>query len=74
MHPETPEFNNDDAPPTEEVYMELRDLEATAAEASEKAVPDELSPALPEDYPAGVKARIARLRAVLSDRGAEPKD
>jgi hypothetical protein len=62
---------NDDGPPTEEIYLELRELEA--------AVPDmastsntEPTPAVADDDPTGIKARIARLRAVLSDRGVDP--
>ncbi len=55
-----------DDPPTEEIYLELRELESAVAETHEPA------PALADDDPTGIKARIARLRAVLSDRGVEP--
>jgi hypothetical protein len=67
----------DDGPPTEEIYLELRDLELRDLEA---AVPEtqtaspgtEPIPAIADDDPTGIKARIARLRAVLADRGVEP--
>lgn len=63
---------SDDGPPTEEIYIELRDLEAVAAERVDDSHDPEPVPTLAEDDPTGIKARIARLRAILSDRGVEP--
>ncbi len=65
---------NDGGPPTEEIYIELRDLEAVAADLADSYADPEPVPALAEDDPTGIKARIARLRAILSDRGIEPPD
>jgi len=61
-----------DGPPTEEIYLELRELEAAVPDAPRDSPDAEPIPAIAEDDPTGIKARIARLRAVLSDRGAEP--
>ena len=63
---------SDDGPPTDEIYLELRELEAVAPEATDAPRGTESAPAMAEDDPTGIKARIARLRAVLSDRGVEP--
>jgi hypothetical protein len=62
----------DDGPPTEEIYLELRDLEAAVPETQTASPGTEPIPAIADDDPTGIKARIARLRAVLSDRGVEP--
>jgi hypothetical protein len=62
----------DDGPPTEEIYLELRDLEAAVPETQTASSDTEPIPAIADDDPTGIKARIARLRAVLSDRGVEP--
>ena len=58
---------NDDASiPTEEIYLELEELKEVA-----KQQPDDAPmPVTSDDDPSGIKARIARLRAMLSDRGA----
>jgi hypothetical protein len=63
---------SDDGPPTEEIYLELRQLESIAPKMAPDAAASEPAPVVPEDDPTGIKARIARLRAVLSDRGVEP--
>jgi hypothetical protein len=63
---------NDDGPPTEEIYLELRQLESVAPDLVAGAQRTEPAPALAEDDPSGIKARIARLRALLTDRGVEP--
>lgn len=72
MHPDEP--NTEGGPPTEEIYLQLRELESAAADARD--VPGDTAPApvLAEDDPTGIKARIARLRAVLSDRGVDPPE
>ena len=62
----------DDGPPTEEIYLELRDLEAAVPETQTASPDTEPIPAIADDDPTGIKARIARLRAVLADRGVEP--
>lgn len=62
----------DDGPPTEEIYLELRGLESGSATAKDTAAIAEPAPVLADDDPHGTKARIARLRAILTDRGAEP--
>ena len=60
---------SNDGPPTEEIYLEHREHEAAVPETPPDAEP---IPATADDDPTGIKARIARLRAVLSDRGVEP--
>ena len=55
--------------PTEEIYLELEDLKAAAA-AQAEAGSDQALPKVRDDDPSNLKARIARLRAMLSDRGA----
>jgi len=64
------ERHNDEARPTEEIYLELRELGSIAEETSDAS--PEPTPVLAEDDPTGLKARMARLRAVLTDRGVEP--
>jgi hypothetical protein len=63
---------SDDGPPTEEIYLELRQLESAAPDLAAGAQVTEPTPVLAEDDPSGIKARIARLRALLTDRGIEP--
>jgi hypothetical protein len=63
---------NDDGPPTEEIYLELRQLESALPDRAADAQGTEPAPVLAEDDPSGIKARIARLRALLTDRGVEP--
>jgi hypothetical protein len=62
---------SDDGPPTDEIYLELKELESVA-KASDVSSPTEPAPVVADDDPTGIKARIARLRAVLTDRGVEP--
>ena len=62
--------HSDDASPTEEIYLELRELGTAAAETSDTT--PEPTPVLAEDNLTGLKARMARLRAILADRGVEP--
>jgi hypothetical protein len=69
MHPENP--NADSGPPTEEIYLELRELQSAVADTNDAPHDTAPAPVLAEDDPTGIKARIARLRAILSDRGAE---
>ena len=52
--------------PTEEIFLELEELQEAAKDLDD----DTPSPATSEDDLSGIKARIARLRAMLSDRGA----
>ncbi|MDK1018013.1 MAG: hypothetical protein QGD89_01230 [Actinomycetota bacterium] len=73
MNSDTPIFSDDADPPTEEIYIKLRELETAAAETRD-ATSLEPSPVVADDAPTGIKGRIARLRAILSDRGAEPLD
>lgn len=70
MASDTP--HSDDGPPTEEIYLELRELEAAVPDIPTTSPDAEPTPAVADDDPTGIKARIARLRAVLSDRGVEP--
>lgn len=70
MNPEPP--ISDDGPPTEEIYLELRELESVVHDTPGVGTSSEPAPVLADDDPTGIKARIARLRAVLSDRGIEP--
>lgn len=58
--------NPDDAIPTEEIYLELEELQEAAKEQIDSAP----TPVTSSDDPSSIKARIARLRAMLSDRGA----
>ena len=71
IHPEehmsaTDENNGDNTIPTEEIYLELEELQSATNEHADSSP----RPATSDDDPSGVKARIARLRAMLSDRGA----
>ncbi len=61
--------DNDNVRPTEEIYLELEDLQEAAQELGD-ATGDEPAPVTSEDDPTGIKARIAKLRAMLADRGA----
>ena len=54
--------------PTEEIYLELQELRAAAAEL--EAEQGDALPKIRDDDPSDLKARIARLRAMLMDRGA----
>lgn len=59
------------AVPTEEIFLELEELrELQELHGSVDRSEDEPAPATSEDDPSGIKARIARLRTMLSDRGA----
>ena len=64
--------HSDDGPPTEEIYLELRELEAAVPDTQTTSPDSEPTPATADDDPTGIKAQIARLRAVLSDRGVDP--
>lgn len=70
MHSDTHGVD-EDGPPTEEIYIELSELEATAEEDADDPTVGETAPVLAEDERSGVKGRIAKLRAILTDRGAE---
>lgn len=59
-----------DPRPTEEIYLELEELQATAAHTPDPVPQDGALPKVRDDDPSSIKARIARLRAMLSDRGA----
>ena len=65
---DTPSSSDD--PPTEEIYLELRGLEQAVSNTETDSPVSERVPAVADDDPTGIKARIARLRAILSDRGA----
>lgn len=58
--------NPENAIPTEEIYLELEELREAAKDQTDSAP----TPVTSSDDPSGIKARIARLRAMLSDRGA----
>ncbi len=45
MNSDIPGIDHETAPPTEEIYIELRELEAAAADAGEEAAPIEPAPA-----------------------------
>ena len=62
----TDENKGDNTIPTEEIYLELDELQAAASDQADT----EPAPVTSDDDPSGIKARIARLRAMLSDRGA----
>ncbi len=67
----TPEVGSmDESAPTEELYIKLRRLEAAATDTTSPnaASTIHLSRAANDDT-TGLKARIAALRALLSDRG-----
>ncbi len=66
----TDDFSDHDDRPTEEIYIELRDLEAVAPGREDTDDPVEPRPVTASDDPTGIRARIAKLRALLSDRGA----
>jgi len=68
--PETNDYESEATRPTEEIYIELRDLEAHAPTRESDSSSDEPRPVVSDDDPSGIRARIAQLRAMLSDRGA----
>ncbi len=70
MTPGTNDYESDATRPTEEIYIELRDLEAHTPTRESGDSLDEPRPVLSDDDPSGIRARIAHLRAMLSDRGA----
>ena len=60
--------------PTEEIYLELQELESIAEDNGMRAEPDEPAPQpRGEDGPNSIPARIARLRALLRDRGVSDR-
>ena len=61
--------DDDNIRPTEEIYLELQELQETAQDM-DTDTPAEPSPVTSDDDPTGIKARIAKLRAMLADRGA----
>jgi len=70
MTPGTNDYESEGTRPTEEIYIELRDLEAHAPNRESGDSLDEPRPVVSDDDPSGIRARIAHLRAMLSDRGA----
>jgi len=68
--PETNDYESEATRPTEEIYIELRSLEAQAPTSESGSSSDEQRPVVSDDDPSGIRARIAHLRAMLSDRGA----
>lgn len=58
--------SNDKPIPTEEIFLELEELQEAAKDLDDDAP----TPVTSDDDPSGIKARIARLRAMLRDRGA----
>jgi hypothetical protein len=65
------ENQNNPPVPTEEIFLELEELrELQELHGSVDHSGDEPAPVTSEDDPSGIKARIARLRTMLSDRGA----
>ena len=65
----TDDDTNDHAIPTEEIFLELQELEDLRDAAQEYVDENEPTPVMVDDDPTGIKARIARLRAMLTDRG-----
>lgn len=70
----TDDGTDDHAIPTEEIFLELQELEDLRDAAQDYVDENEPTPVMVEDDPTGIKARIARLRAMLSDRGASPEE
>ncbi len=70
MTPGTNDYESEATRPTEEIYIELRDLEAQAPQIESADGSAEPRPVVSDDDPSGIRARIAHLRAMLSDRGA----
>lgn len=70
MTPESNDYESEASRPTEEIYIELRDLEAVAPTRGSDRTSPEPRPVVSDDDPSGIRARIAHLRAMLSDRGA----
>jgi len=66
----TDDEKDDHAIPTEEIFLELQELEDLRDAAQDYIDENEPTPAMIEDDPSSIKARIARLRAMLTDRGA----
>jgi hypothetical protein len=66
----TDDETSNHAIPTEEIFLELQELEDLRDAAQDYVDENEPTPVMIEDDPTGIKARIARLRAMLTDRGA----
>ncbi len=56
--------------PTEELYIELRDLEHMESRPVDTSDQHDPTPGAPLDDASAIRERIAHLRALLSDRGA----
>ena len=66
----SPLDNGENTTPTEEIYLELQELESIAEDKSKAAAPAEpATKARDDDDPNSIPARISRLRALLRDRG-----
>jgi hypothetical protein len=67
----SPIDDSDNTTPTEEIYLELQDLTALAEEREESSAQGAPpSSSRNDDEPDNIRSRIARLRALLRDRGA----
>ena len=56
--------------PTEELYIELRDLQHMESRPVDTSSAHDSTPGAPLDDTSAIRERIAQLRALLSDRGA----
>ncbi|VAW05940.1 hypothetical protein MNBD_ACTINO01-2292 [hydrothermal vent metagenome] len=63
------EFIDHGERPTEELYIELRDLEAMETRMTDENGTPEATSVVATDDTSGIRERIAHLRALLSDRG-----
>ena len=71
----SPIDNGENTTPTEEIYLELQELESIAEDKDKAPAPEEpVADARDhDDDPNSITARIARLRALLRDRGVSDR-
>lgn len=66
----SPIDSGENTAPTEEIFLTLQDLQSLAEDMREGANPESpVVDARGDDGPSSIPARIARLRALLRDRG-----
>ena len=70
----SPIDNGENTTPTEEIYLELQELESIAEDKGKAPEAEEpAANARDDEDPNSITARIARLRALLRDRGVSDR-
>ena len=69
----SPIDDGENTTPTEEIYLELQELRSIAEANNNSPSAAETSSPRGDDDPNSITARIARLRALLRDRGVSDK-